>query len=105
MVILDGSTVGMSDEQYQDPDFPFEITLELVEIGPCTHQVLLTPAWDMGDRPSRQSAQDTQDMMDGTALLCLACVADDSGTLENRGTALVLNLSELSTDFMDHVIV
>ncbi|KAI0704047.1 hypothetical protein C8Q76DRAFT_801818 [Earliella scabrosa] len=106
IVILDGSTVGVSDEQYQDPDFPFDITLEFVEIGPSSHQVILQPVHDMDPNgASWESWNHSTDITRSPALLGLVCVADDSGTLNNRGTALVLKLSGLSTDFMEHVIV
>ena len=85
VVVMDGSAM-MTDEEYFDRSFSYEATMEFVEIGSCSHEPFLMDGEDMHliGRPS---------------LLCLGCKANDSGSLVNKGTVLLIDASALSGEF------
>ena len=88
---MDGSTI-MTAEEYADPVFSYEATMEFVEIGSCVHEPFLMDGGDMH-------------LVGRSSLLCLGCKANGSGVLENKGTILIINASALSEGASLHVIL
>ena len=69
-----------------DSESSYEATMQFVEIGSCSHEPFLMDGEDMH-------------LTGLTSLLCLGCEVNDSGSLVNKGTVLVIDASALAGEF------
>lgn len=92
VIIIDMSALGldtMKDDDVFDENFGIDKIFEFVEIGECQTTAMLVDQMEINNK---------------TSLLTLCCERTASGNLVNRGTALILDASALSTAYL-HVIV
>lgn len=92
VIIIDMSALGldtMKDDDVFDENFGIDKIFEFVEIGECQTTAMLVDQMEINNK---------------TSLLTLCCERTASGNLVNRGTALILDASALSTAY-SHVIV
>jgi hypothetical protein len=81
-----------SDDEFFKEGFKYDRVAELVEIGICSHSVLLTDPEDL-------------ERMKHTALLALECDKTAAGHLTNRGTVLIMDAGGLSGDYSINVVI
>ena len=86
-MVIHGSSIGISDEEYFEGTQHFEQLVEFIEIGSCHNVELLMPVGNTA-----------------ISLMALCTTQLASGNYRNMGTAIIADLDGFTSEFVDVVI-